>query len=192
MKVGLFFGSFNPVHNGHLILAEQIYRHCAFDHVRFVISPQNPFKKNNSLLDTGLRIELLKEALSNCEYLSVESVELTMPIPSFTIDTMDVLTSKEPNVDFYIIMGSDNLENLHRWKDSKRLIASNQFIIYPRMGFKNETYIDQPNFAFPKVPIIELSSTDIRNAIVKKEPYRYMVHHLVYRKIKENQLYLDL
>lgn len=189
MLVGLFFGSFNPVHNGHLIIGDSIRHQESLDEVWFVVSPQNPFKQKSDLLAEELRLSLLQSALRKTNHLKASNIEFTLPQPSYTIDTMDKLKAEYPNYQFKIIMGSDNLRKLENWKDAQRLITENKFLIYPRLGYNNGEYDDHHNFDFCDLPILELSSTEIRKRIKSKEPYQFFVHQNVYNEIEKQNLY---
>lgn len=190
MDIGLFFGSFNPVHNGHLIIGDIIRDEQDLDEVWFVVSPQNPFKKKEGLLDKNIRLQLLESAIADTPSLKASNIEFSLPQPSYTIDTMDKLKSSFKNHRFKIIMGSDNLGKLDNWKDAKRLISENHFLIYPRLGYNNGSYDDHPNFTFCDLPIIEISSTEIRKRIKSKASFQFLVHKNVFDIVTAEKLYL--
>jgi len=190
MKVGLFFGSFNPIHNGHLIIGDLIRSQAQLDKVWFVLSPQNPFKRKEGLLDEKIRLDLVKAAVKDAPHLEASDREFSLPQPSYTIDTLDALELDFPNHQFNIIMGSDNLDKLDSWKQSNRLISSHQFLIYPRLGYNNKTYESHQNFQFYDLPIVEISSTEIRKRIKSKDAYQYMIHKDVYNLIQTENLYV--
>lgn len=189
MKIGLFFGSFNPIHNGHLIIGDLIRTETTLDQVWFVVSPQNPFKEKKGLLNQDKRLEMVDAAIENNDALKSSDIEFALPQPSYTIDTLDKLNSKYPDHQFKIIMGSDNLARLESWKESERLIEENNFLIYPRFGYNNGVYNDHEKFQFCDLPIIEISSTNIRQRIKSKEPFQYLVHEKVYKLIVLGELY---
>lgn len=189
MKIGLFFGSFNPIHNGHLIIGDLIRSQTELDELWFVISPQNPFKEKSGLLDQELRLSLIESALEGQHVLKTCDIEFALPQPSYTIDTLDKLKSDFPDYQFKIIMGSDNLAKLDKWKSGNRLIAENEFLIYPRLGYNNGVYDEYENFTFCDLPIVEISSTEIRKRIKSKQPFRFLVHKNVYDTIVSEKLY---
>jgi len=190
MDIGLFFGSFNPIHNGHLIIGDLMREAQELDEVWFVVSPQNPFKKKEGLLDENIRLELLESAILDSPNLKSSDIEFTLPQPSYTIDTMAKLKTSFKNHLFKIIMGSDNLGKLDSWKDAKKLISDNHFLIYPRLGYNNGTFDEHPNFTFCDLPIIELSSTQIRSKIKSKKSFQFLVHKNVFDIIVSKKLYL--
>ncbi len=166
-KIGLFFGSFNPIHIGHLILANYILENSDMEELWFVVSPQNPFKEKKSLLNDHNRLDMVQLAIKNYPKMRASNVEFSLPRPSYTIDTLAYLHEKHPDVSFSLIMGEDNLESLHKWKNSEKLVATHQIIVYPRMfdPGKSKEYFQHENISLVKAPIIELSATEIRNMI---------------------------
>jgi len=132
MKIGLFFGSFNPIHIGHLIIAEHIVCNTALEEVWFIVSPQNPFKKKKNLLSEYNRLHLVNIAIKDNSKLKSSDIEFKLPKPSYTIATLVYLKEKFPNKDFSLIMGSDNLENLHKWKNSDILFRDYEIFVYKR------------------------------------------------------------
>jgi len=166
-KIGLFFGSFNPIHIGHLILANYILENSDMEELWFVVSPQNPFKEKKSLLNDHNRLDMVQLAIKNYPKMRASNVEFSLPRPSYTIDTLAYLHEKHPDVSFSLIMGEDNLESLHKWKNSENLVATYQIIVYPRMfdPGENKEYFQHENISLVKAPIIELSATEIRNMI---------------------------
>jgi len=189
MEVGLFFGSFNPVHNGHLILAHTILEKANLNEVWFIISPQNPFKEKKDLLDENLRKELVDLSISGVQGLKSSDIEFQLPKPSYTIDTLKVLKEKYPETRFHIILGTDNLGGLLDWKSADMLINENQFIVYPRLGYQKEDFDEHPNFSFYDLPILEMSSTYIRKAIKHHQPFQFMLHKSVFDVIKRDGYY---
>ncbi|MBP7357412.1 MAG: nicotinate-nucleotide adenylyltransferase, partial [Cloacibacterium sp.] len=131
-KIGLFFGSFNPIHIGHLILANYILENSDMEELWLVVSPQNPFKEKKSLLNDHNRLDMVQLAVKNYPKMRASNIEFSLPKPSYTIDTLTYLKEKYPNYSFALIMGEDNLESLPKWKNSEKLIADYQIIVYPR------------------------------------------------------------
>lgn len=167
-KVGLFFGSFNPIHIGHLILANYILENSDMDELWFVVSPHNPFKEKKSLLNQHNRLEMVELAIKNYPKMRASNVEFSLPQPSYTIDTLTYLKEKFPKNAFALMMGEDNLKHLHKWKNSELLIKNHQIIVYPRKfngELKDSEYLQHENIILIDAPIIELSATKIRQMI---------------------------
>ncbi|QOR72930.1 nicotinate-nucleotide adenylyltransferase [Cruoricaptor ignavus] len=191
-KTGLFFGSFNPIHIGHLILANYILENSDMQELWFIVSPQNPFKEKKSLLDDMTRLDLVERALRNYEKMRVSNVEFSLPKPSYTIDTLTYLKEKFPNHSFALIMGEDNLAGLPKWKNSELLVKNYQIIVYPRYFEKSETlesYEEHENITLIDAPIIELSATQIRQMIKEGKNVRPMLPPEVFDYIDGSSLY---
>ncbi|HYJ63207.1 MAG TPA: nicotinate (nicotinamide) nucleotide adenylyltransferase [Parafilimonas sp.] len=188
MKIGLFFGSFNPIHNGHLIISTYVTNFVA-NKVWFVVSPQNPFKKNSELLNITDRILLVKSAIKNDNQLKVSDVELKLPIPSYTINTLGYLKKIYPKHDFFIIMGSDNFLSISKWKAPDLLLKDYKFIIYQRPGFLIDDKNFPNNIRIINAPLINISSTEIRELIKTKKSVRYIVPDAVIKLIEKNKFY---
>ena len=186
---GLLFGSFNPVHLGHLKIAVYMLEHEGIDEVWFVVSPQNPLKEKELLVRREQRLEMTRLALDAKPGLKICDIEFSMPEPSYTIDTLRRLRSAYPNNDFHLMIGSDNLQDLHRWKDHKSIINEVQTLVYPR-GTAEPTPCDQhPNIKHTRAPLIEISSTAIRKRIMEGDPVSDLVPAEVYEYILANRLY---
>lgn len=158
---GLFFGSFNPLHNGHLGIAHYILDKHLCDEVWFIVSPKNPLKKDMELLDEHKRKEMLEVATASDHRIRVSDIEFKMPRPSYTIDTLEVLSDQYPEKQFALIMGEDNLKNFHLWKEYQKISSHYPILVYPRPG------IECPEVSYPNVtridaPLSPVSSTDIR------------------------------
>jgi nicotinate-nucleotide adenylyltransferase len=182
MNVGLFFGSFNPIHNGHLIIANHIKQYEGLDAVWFIVSPQNPFKKENTLLNVNHRINLIQSSIEGEVGLSVSNIELKLPKPSYTINTLIYLTEKYPKHHFKIIIGSDGFQNIDKWKNAQEIISNYSFLVYVRPGFEN---VDHQFADFKNVdaPLLNISSTLIRNLIKNRKSIRYLVPDVVKEEI---------
>lgn len=189
MKIGLFFGSFNPIHTGHLIIANYMANYTDLDKVWLVVSPQNPLKKYGDLINTYDRLEMAKLATEDADNLSVSDVELKLPQPSYTIDTLTHLHEKYPQHEFAIIMGSDNLVTLHKWKNFKTLLRDYKIYVYPRPGYENAELASHPSVTITMTPVMELSATFIRKALAEKKDVRYFVPDKVYNFISNKNLY---
>jgi nicotinate-nucleotide adenylyltransferase len=174
LKVGLYFGSFNPIHLGHLIIASYLYEHSDLDEVWFVVSPHNPLKSKSTLLEDHHRLEMVFKAVEDYQYLNVSDIEFKLAKPSYTVDTLVNLKEKYENHEFTLIMGQDNLTHLHKWKNYKVLLEDYELMVYPRITGEKvpSEYINHPRVHFLKAPIIELSSSAIRKDIFDKKSVR--------------------
>ncbi|MCC3213667.1 MULTISPECIES: nicotinate (nicotinamide) nucleotide adenylyltransferase [Chryseobacterium] len=191
-KIGLFFGSFNPIHIGHLILANYILENSDMDELWFVVSPQNPFKDKKSLLNDHNRLDMVQLAVKNYPNMRASNVEFSLPKPSYTIDTLTYLHEKYPDYSFSLIMGEDNLKSLHKWKNADILIKNHHIIVYPRVfegEKKDPEYLQHENISLVKAPIIELSATEIRNMIKDGKNVRPMLPPEVFEYLDGSSFY---
>lgn len=189
MKTGLYFGSFNPIHTGHLIIASHFIREGIFDKVWFVVSPHNPFKPQESLLNEYQRLHLVKLAIEGEEkYFRASNIEFELPRPSYTADTLAYLREKFPNEEFSVIMGSDSFQNLHKWKNVSSIISNHEIHVYTRPGFEPVNSI-APDAHIATVPLIEISSTQIRKFLAEKKSIRYLVPDAVNEEIEKAGFY---
>jgi len=174
MKIVLFFGSFNPMHHGHLMVASYIANHTDLQQIWLVVSPQNPHKTQASLLNEYDRLHLAQLAVENDDQIKVSDIEFKLPKPSYTIDTLTYLEEKFPQHQFYVIMGGDSFQNLPKWKNFETLVKNYQFIVYRRPGFDiTENY--GANMQYLEAPMLELSATLIRNNCKEGITIRYLV-----------------
>ncbi len=190
MKIGLYFGSFNPIHTGHLIIANHIVNNTDLNEVWFVVSPQNPFKNTSSLLNEQHRLSLVKIATEGEKKLKASNVEFKLPKPSYTSDTLLYLSQKYPNHSFSVIMGSDSFQNIEKWKNYKYIIENYTLFIYLRPSFPVES--NRPNITILKAPLLEISSTEIRKNIKDKKSIRYLVTDDVMREVENRGFYTSL
>jgi len=183
MKIGLYFGSFNPLHIGHLIIANHIINNTDLKKIWFVISPQNPLKLSKTLLNEYQRLHLVRLAIEDDSNLKASDIEFTLPRPSYTIDTLTYLREKYPQHQFAIIMGSDSFQNIYKWKNYQQLIDNNKIIIFKRPGFEiKKTY---PSLIIlDNAPLLDISSTTIRNLINDGKSIRYLVPEKVREEIE--------
>ncbi|QHS64052.1 nicotinate-nucleotide adenylyltransferase [Chitinophaga agri] len=188
MKIGLYFGSFNPIHTGHLIIANYVAYNTDLDKVWLVVSPQNPLKPSGSLLNEHTRFHLVELAIKDEPKLRASNIEFSLPRPSFTIDTLTYLGEKFPTQEFTIIMGSDSFKNITRWKNYQQIVKNYPICVYLRPGHEvTETY--GAHVEILKAPMLDISSTDIRQYVQEGKPIRYMVPDNVAAYIAENNYY---
>lgn len=190
-KIGLFFGSFNPIHIGHLVIAEYMAEFTDLQQVWFVVSPQNPFKESKNLLSEKQRIQMVRLAIEYDNRFKASSVEFDMPRPSYTINTLTYLKEKHPNHNFVLIMGLDNLATLHKWKNYEQILKQYEVYVYPRKEEHTvpKEFENHPSVKITEAPVMELSSTFIRNALKDKKDVRHMMPHAVAEYVKEMHFY---
>lgn len=186
--IGIFGGSFNPVHNGHIMLAQYLAQHTRLDEVWLTLSPQNPLKASKSLLDDNHRLEMLRLATEGVESVSVCDIELTMPRPSYTINTLDELSRRYPDYRFMLVIGGDNWNIIDRWKDYQRIIDEYGVVVYPRPGYEISA-TDNPNVTIISAPLADVSSTQIRQAIASGAHTSHLIHPQVAEYINKHNLY---
>lgn len=188
MKVGLYFGSFNPIHTGHLIIAQHVLNETDLEQVWFVVSPQNPFKQQKHLLNEYDRLHLVNLAIEPSLNLKAVDIEFRLPKPSYTINTLAYLNEKYPQHHFSIIMGSDSLQNLHQWKNAEQIMQHYPIYVFQRPGFDAEQ--KQVNrLTRLKAPLLEISATQIRELIQKNKSIRFLVPDVVCTEIMKSGYY---
>jgi nicotinate-nucleotide adenylyltransferase len=187
MKIGLFFGSFNPIHIGHLIIAEFVANNTDVNQVWLVVSPQNPLKPSGSLMKEYDRLHYVTKAVENNPSLRASDVEFKLPKPSYTIDTLTYLKEKYPQHEFVVIIGSDSFQNLPQWKNYELLVKDFQFIVYERPGFIPE--IKNENAVVLKAPLLEISATVIRELIRQKKSVQYLIPDSILSEVIDNQYF---
>lgn len=175
MKVGLFFGSFNPIHTGHMIIASVIYESTDLDRVWFIVSPQNPFKKNKNLLSEHDRLDMVREAIHDDYHFHASNVEFDMPKPSYTIDTLTYLSEQHPETEFSLIIGEDNLASFPKWKNADQILENYRLLVYPRPNSEKSDLSTQPNVLKVEAPEVDISATLIRKMIREKRSIKYLV-----------------
>lgn len=191
-KVGLFFGSFNPIHIGHLVIAEYMAEFTPLQEIWFVVSPRNPLKKKETLLNESQRISMVRLAIEYDTRFKASSIEFDLPRPSYTINTLAHLNEKYPNIEFSLILGLDNLATLHKWKNYEVLLENYKLYVYPRVssGIEPEAALSMhPSVVMTDAPIVELSSTFIRKAISEGKTIKHMVPPQVGDYIREMHFY---
>ncbi len=190
MKIGLFFGSFNPIHVGHLIIANTMVTTTDLEQVWFVVSPQNPFKKSNSLLHEFDRFDMVQRAIADNALLKATDVEFHMPKPSYTIDTLIRIQEKFPQHSFKLIMGEDNLSQFPNWKNHEQILEYTGLYVYPRPNSATHRFSNHPAVKFVKAPLLDISATFLRNCIKNGSSIRYMVPDEVEQMISLKKFYL--
>ncbi|HKJ43189.1 MAG TPA: nicotinate (nicotinamide) nucleotide adenylyltransferase [Sunxiuqinia sp.] len=189
MKVGLYFGTYNPVHIGHMAIANYMLEYTEIDRLWFIISPQSPFKTHKKLLDNYQRLEMVYRAIADDTRMKASSIEFKLPIPSYTIDTLTYLKEDFPDHEFYLIMGTDNLETIDKWKNSDILLEEYKLLVYPRPGFDRTNYQPHPNIQLVNAPIMEISSSFIRKAVSEGKNVRHFLPLKTYEYISEMHFY---
>ncbi len=192
MRVGLFFGSFDPPHVGHMIIAEHMLSACEADEVWMVISPQNPFKTDVKLSSESTRLELMRKSLNGHERIKPCTKEFQLPTPSYTIETLKALLADHPEDEFVLIMGSDNLLGFMGWKDYEAILKGYRIFVYPRYNYEVTpdfmTSLDG-DITLVEAPVMAISATEIRRKVQAGEDYRMLVRETVWRYINREGLY---
>lgn len=191
MKTGLFFGSFNPIHVGHLVIAEYMLEFTDLKEIWFVVSPQNPLKNADELAPDHHRMEMVQLAIPlNTKGLKACGIEMELPRPSYTIDTLRELNRIYPGTEFVVVMGSDSIETIEKWKDYAAILNSFEIYVYPRRNGYRITNINHPNITLIDAPVINISSTMVRHFLshgedvsgfVPEDVWEYIDRHKVYR-----------
>ncbi len=189
-NIGLLFGSFNPIHNGHVSLANFFINHRNFNQIWLVVSPLSPFKKNQIILDKYERLDMVKIAIKPFENIFASDIEFKMKTPSYTIDTLNKIKKIYPENSFSIIIGEDNLDNLKKWKDFNLIIEDYKIFIYPRNFSKKNIDLNINSIDKIKAPFIDVSSTYIRESIKKNKKIDGLLSPDVLNQIKKKKFYL--
>lgn len=188
MKTGLYFGSFNPVHNGHLIIAQHLLNETDLSQIWFIVSPQNPFKPQKQLLNEYDRLHLVNLAIEHSPKMKASDIEFRLPKPSYTIDTLTYLKEKYPQHEFAVIMGGDSWQNLKQWKNGEQIMQDYPIYVYQRPGLEHaKTTI--ANVVFLKAPLLEISATHIRELVQEGKSIRYLVPDVVCDEIEKAGYY---
>jgi nicotinate-nucleotide adenylyltransferase len=199
MKVGLYFGTYNPIHVGHLIIANYMADYTALDEVWLIVSPQNPLKQKSSLLADYHRYAMVEIAVQDNPKLKPSNIEFKLPQPSYTINTLTYLKEKHPKHEFSLIMGEDNLRTLNKWKNYEEIIQNHKIYVYPRALTEQEQIDTQStnkvgktnstNIVICDAPVMRVSASFIRNAIKQKKDVRYLLTEPVYKYVQEMNFY---
>jgi nicotinate-nucleotide adenylyltransferase len=188
-KVGLFFGSFNPIHNGHMILANYILEYGDVQEIWFVISPQNPFKEKATLLSENHRYQLVLEAIEAEPRFKASTIEFNLPQPSYTINTLVRLQEKHPSTQFSLIIGEDNLKSFAKWKNYERILEYYPLLVYPRPNCEKTEFHSHPKVKLLHAPQVEISADFIRKAIKEGKNIQYFVPERVWKYMMDMGFY---
>ena len=189
MSIGLFFGSFNPIHNGHIAMAHFLKEKNLFHEIWIVVSPNNPFKVNHELADANHRLKMVQLAIRDFSFLKACDVEFSLPLPSYTIDTLHYLDSQYPNSEFSLILGTDNIANFHKWKDWEEIRNKYKIYVYPRGAEHASQHVKHHNISYVDAPLLPVSATAIRTLLQQKKPVHNFLPPSVIQYIEENGVY---
>ncbi len=189
MKIGLFFGSFNPIHIGHLVLANYMLEFTELERIWFVITPHNPLKEKKTLLNDNHRLQMVRAALGDHTKMKASNIEFKLPQPSYTVNTLAHITEKFPGHEFSLIMGSDNLGSFQKWKNFEYILEHHKIYVYPRPGFEGGNLKEHKSVVFTEAPMLEISSSFLREAIKNKKDVRYYFPESVWTYLKEMHFY---
>jgi len=191
MKIGLYFGTFNPIHVGHLIIANHMAEHSDLDQIWMVVTPHNPLKKKNTLLDDYQRLHLVRLATEDYPKIKPTDIEFKLPQPNYTVNTLAHLSEKFPQHEFSLIMGEDNLKSLHKWKNYEYILQHHDIYVYPRVSeeVENELFKNHPRIQIIDAPVVEISSTVIRDNIKKNKNIRPLLPQKVWEYVIHNNFY---
>ncbi len=191
MKIGLYFGTFNPIHIGHLIIANHMAEHSDLDQIWLVVTPHNPHKQKNTLLDDYHRLHMVHLATEDFPKIKPSDIEFKLPQPNYTINTLVHLQEKHPDYEFSLIMGEDNLNSFHKWKNYEAILQHHHIYVYPRLhtGEINTQFENHPKIHKINAPVVELSSTFIRENIKKNKNVVPMLPHKVWEYVEHNLFY---
>ena len=181
MRIGLYSGSFNPVHHGHVMLANYLVEYSDLDELWFVVSPQNPLKKREDLMKDEDRLKMVEQALEGDSRLKVSDIEMSLPLPSYTINTLRALSSQYPEDQFVFICGMDSLQGMHRWREYQAILDGYELLVFPRKGYDGGELIHHPHVKVLETPVIEVSSTFIRNSMKAGKDVRHFMPEKAYQ-----------
>lgn len=189
IRTGIFGGTFNPIHLGHLALANYLCEENWVDELWFLITPQNPFKQEQALLDNHLRMKMVEAAIADYPRFKASDFEFTLPRPSYTVTTLQKLSETYPDREFVLIIGADNWAAFDKWKSPEEILRNHRILVYPRPGYEINPHELPAQVKAVNTPLLEISSTFIRESIASGKDIRYFLHPEVYRFIKQHQLY---
>ncbi len=189
MKIGLFFGSFNPVHVGHMIIANFMATQTPLEQIWMVVSPQNPFKAKSSLARDHDRLHLVRLAIDDNPQIQASNIEFGLPQPSYTVDTLAYLKEKHPQHEFVLIMGGDNLASFHKWKNYEHILEHHEIYVYKRPQHDLGSIADHPKIHLVEAPLMQISASYIRRCIQEGHSIQYLVPEAVYEYLLNSNLY---
>lgn len=188
-RVGIYSGSFNPIHHGHVMLANYLVEFSDLDELWFVVSPQNPLKKKEDLLDDNERLKMVQLAVGDDPRFFVSDVEMHLPTPSYTINTLTSLSNQYPDCQFVFICGMDSLQNLKNWREYQKILDNYELLVFPREGYDGGELVNYPSVNILKTPLLEISSTFVRQCAKEGRDVRHFVPEKVFRYMKEHHFY---
>lgn len=188
-KVGIYSGSFNPIHHGHVMLANYLVEFSDLDELWFVVTPQNPLKKKEDLLDDDERLKMVQLALGDDPRFHVSDIEMHLPTPSYTINTLTALSEQHPDCEFVFICGMDSLQNFKNWREYQKILDNYELLVFPREGYDGGDLINYPSVTVLKTPILEISSTFIRQCVKEGRDVRHFMTEKAFLYMKENRFY---
>ena len=180
-RIGLYSGSFNPIHHGHVMLANYLVEFSDLDELWFVVSPQNPLKKKADLMDDMDRLKMVELAIGDDPRMKASDIEFSMPQPSYTINTLRALNAQYPDDQFVFICGMDSLENMHRWREYQAILDGYELLVFPRKGYDGGELIQHPHVKVLETPVIEVSSTFIRKCLKEGRDVRHFMPEKAYQ-----------
>ena len=188
-KIGIYSGSFNPIHHGHVMLANYLVEFSDLDELWFVVSPQNPLKKKDELLDDAERLKMVQLAVGDDPRFRVSDIEMHLPRPSYTINTLTALSEQYLDYQFVFICGMDSLQNLHYWREYQKILDNYELLVFPREGYDGGDLINNPSVTVLKTPILEISSTFIRQCVKEGRDVRHFMPERTFLYMKERHFY---
>lgn len=188
-KVGIYSGSFNPIHHGHVMLANYLVEFSDLDALWFVVTPQNPLKKKDDLLEDDERLKMVQLAVGDDPRFCVSDIEMHLPTPSYTINTLTMLSEQYPDCQFVFICGMDSLQNLKRWREYQKILDNYEILVFPREGYDGGELLDYPSVTVLKTPVLEISSSFIRQCIKEGRDVRHFMPEKAFLYMKENHFY---
>ena len=189
-KVGIYSGSFNPIHHGHVMLANYLVEFSDLDELWFVVTPQNPLKKKEDLLDDDERLKMVQLALGDDLRFHVSDIEMHLPTPSYTINTLTALSEQHPDCEFVFICGMDSLQNFKNWREYQKILDNYELLVFPREDYDGGELINYPSVTVLKTPILEISSTFIRQCVKEGRDVRHFMPEKAFQYMKEQQFYM--
>ena len=188
-KIGIYSGSFNPIHHGHVMLANYLVEFSDLDELWFVVTPQNPLKKKEDLLDDDERLNMVQLAIGDDPRFRVSDIELHLPTPSYTINTLTTLSKQHTDCEFVFICGMDSLQNLKQWREYQRILDNYKLLVFPREGYDGGDLINYPSVSVLKTPILEISSTFIRQCVKEGRDVRHFMPEAAFLYMKQHRFY---